>query len=96
MVFDASPKEHNKSLNDCLYPGPNLNPNLLDFIINFRTFNTAFYTDIEKTFLQIIIAEEDCDYWKFLWLHNDAKNFFQILRYRLGFHVRLLFRLQLI
>lgn len=48
-------KKNNKSLNDCLYVGPNLNPNLLDIIINFRKFNTAFCTNIEKAFLQITV-----------------------------------------
>ncbi|GFX34155.1 integrase catalytic domain-containing protein [Trichonephila clavipes] len=37
IVFDAASHQANElSLNDCLWPGPNLNPNLLDVLINFR------------------------------------------------------------
>lgn len=80
--FDASSKENNKSLNDCLCSGSDLNRNLLDIIINLRKLNTAFCADIKKAFLPISIAEEDRKYLKFLWLDNDAKIFFRILRFR--------------
>ncbi|XP_054708996.1 uncharacterized protein LOC129218696 [Uloborus diversus] len=72
MVFDASSKEkHLNSLNDCLFPGPNLNPNVLDIILSFRKHNVAFCADLEKAFLQIGIAEEDRNYLKFIWFSNE-------------------------
>ncbi|GFR12308.1 uncharacterized protein TNCT_49861, partial [Trichonephila clavata] len=81
MVYDASSNEkHLNSLNNCLHPGPNLNPNILDMIINFRTFNIAFCADLEKAFLQIGIKEEDRDYLNFLWF-SDEKDNFKILRF---------------
>ncbi|GFU32411.1 DUF1758 domain-containing protein [Nephila pilipes] len=37
IVFDAALHQTNElSFNDCLWPGPNLNPKLLDVLINFR------------------------------------------------------------
>lgn len=37
VVFDASSHEEGlPSLNDCLLPGPNLNPSLLDVLTKFR------------------------------------------------------------
>ncbi|GFQ94157.1 transposable element Tcb2 transposase [Trichonephila clavata] len=81
MVYDASSNEkHLNSLNNCLHSGPNLNPNILDMIVNFRTFNIAFCADLEKRFLQIGIKEEDRDYLKFLWFSNEKDNF-KILRF---------------
>ncbi|XP_054709007.1 uncharacterized protein LOC129218706 [Uloborus diversus] len=72
MVFDASSKEkHLNSLNDCLFPGPNLNPNVLDIILSFKKHNIAFCADLEKAFLQIGIAEEDRNYLKFIWFSNE-------------------------
>lgn len=76
IVFDASSKENNKSLNDCLCSGSDLNRNLFDIIINLRKLNTAFCADIKNAFLQISIAEEDRNYLIILWLDNDAKKHF--------------------
>ncbi|GFW05746.1 integrase catalytic domain-containing protein [Trichonephila clavipes] len=47
IVFDAASHQANElSLNDCLWPGPNLNPNLLDVLINFRLNRVAISSDI--------------------------------------------------
>ena len=62
VVFDASSKCTNGlSLNDCMIPGPNLNPAILNLILCFRQFGHAFSADIEKAFLQIGISEIDRD-----------------------------------
>ncbi|XP_044027348.1 uncharacterized protein LOC122864200 isoform X1 [Siniperca chuatsi] len=79
VVFDASSHEEGcSSLNDCLYSGPNLNPNLLDVLIQFRLHEIAFTADITKAFLQISLSEKDKDAVRFLWLHGpptkDCKN----------------------
>ncbi|GBO39199.1 hypothetical protein AVEN_271449-1 [Araneus ventricosus] len=66
MVFDSSSKgKGHKSLNDCLTPGPPLNPRILDVLLRFREFEYAFCSDIQGTFLTIGIAEEDKDYLRF-------------------------------
>ncbi|GFX26058.1 integrase catalytic domain-containing protein [Trichonephila clavipes] len=57
IVFDAASHQANElSLNDCLWPGPNLNPNLLDVLINFRLNRVAISSDIRQAFLQIYLA----------------------------------------
>ncbi|KFM63037.1 hypothetical protein X975_02648, partial [Stegodyphus mimosarum] len=83
IVYDASSKSNDAlSLNDCLQPGPNLNPNILDIILKFRENRIAFSADIEKAFLQISIAEEDRDYLRFLYFKNlDRKE--NIISYKM-------------
>lgn len=72
IVYDASSKQQGSvSLNDCLLPGPNLNPSVLDLILRFRVFKYAFSADIEKAFHQIGIAEIDRDVLRFLYFDND-------------------------
>ena len=71
IVYDASAKGKNqKSLNECLSTGPNLNPNILDIILKFRERKIAFTADIEKAFLQIGINSVDRDYLRFLYSEN--------------------------
>ncbi|KFM77999.1 hypothetical protein X975_25815, partial [Stegodyphus mimosarum] len=73
MVFNCSLKAKlNLSLNDYLETGPNLNPNVLDIISNFRKFKIAFCADIEKAFLMIGISKEDRKFLKFLWLSENT------------------------
>ncbi|GFX96418.1 transposable element Tcb2 transposase [Trichonephila clavipes] len=73
IVFDASSKGKNsESLNDLLFSGPNLMPDVLHIILKFRKYEIAFSSDIEKAFLNISIAQEDRKYLKFLWF--DIKN----------------------
>ncbi|GFX05083.1 integrase catalytic domain-containing protein [Trichonephila clavipes] len=68
IVFDAGSHQNNElSLNDCLWPGINLNPNLLDILINFRLNAIAFCSDIKQAFLQICLAHEHKDAVRFLW-----------------------------
>ncbi|GBM20678.1 hypothetical protein AVEN_150654-1 [Araneus ventricosus] len=75
IVFDASSKQGNfYSLNDCLMPGPNLNPSILDLLINFRKHKIAFSADIEKAFLQIGIKENERDFLRFLYFDKNNDN----------------------
>ncbi|GFX86028.1 integrase catalytic domain-containing protein [Trichonephila clavipes] len=68
IVFDAGSHQNNElSLNDCLWPGINLNPNLLDILINFRLNAIAFCSDIKQVFFQICLADEHKDAVRFLW-----------------------------
>ncbi|XP_054709054.1 uncharacterized protein LOC129218752 [Uloborus diversus] len=72
IVYDASSKVNVEvSLNQCLIPGPNLNPSILDLILCFRQFKYAFSADIEKAFHQIGIVETDRDALRFLYFDNE-------------------------
>lgn len=60
VVFDASSSLAGRlSLNDVLESGPNLNPELIDLLLRFRTHNIAAVADIEKAFLQVSLTKED-------------------------------------
>ncbi|GFU33809.1 integrase catalytic domain-containing protein [Nephila pilipes] len=72
IVFDARSHQNNElSLNDCLWAGINLNPNLLDILINFRLNAIAFCSDIKQAFLQICLANEHKDDVRFLWSDDE-------------------------
>ncbi|GBL84606.1 hypothetical protein AVEN_191071-1 [Araneus ventricosus] len=72
IVFDAGSHQNNElSLNDCLWPGKNLNPNLLDLLIDFRLNKTAVCSDIKQAFLQICLAEEHKDAARFFWSNEE-------------------------
>ena len=83
IVFDASSKTCNVSLNDCLLKGPNY---IFDFqfffFLRFRLFPIAITADIEKAFLQIGIKEADRDYLRFLWVDDILKENPKIIRNR--------------
>ncbi|GFW78344.1 integrase catalytic domain-containing protein [Trichonephila clavipes] len=72
IVFDAGSHQNNElSLNDCLWPGINLNPNLLDILIYFGLNTIAFCSDIKQAFLQICLADEHKDAVRFLWSDDE-------------------------
>ncbi|KAF8789244.1 hypothetical protein HNY73_007194 [Argiope bruennichi] len=74
IVFDATPHQANElSLNDCLCPGPNLYPNLLDVLIKFRLNKIAISSDIRQSFLQICLADKHKDALLFLWTPSDSR-----------------------
>ncbi|GFU09138.1 reverse transcriptase domain-containing protein [Trichonephila clavipes] len=51
IVFDASSHEDGQpSLNDCIWSGENLNPNIFHLIISFRLNTIAITADIERAF----------------------------------------------
>ena len=82
IVFAASAKNAGPSLNDCLYKGPCLVPLLYDILVRFRINNVAIVADIKQAFLQVIVAEEDRDYLRFLWWKNPFDENPEIIKYR--------------
>ncbi|XP_035206868.1 uncharacterized protein LOC118181786 [Stegodyphus dumicola] len=86
IVFDASSSHNFKhlSLNDCLWSGPNLNSNIFDILVNFRLNKVAFTSDIEKAFLQILLAEKDSDVVRFLWEENGKIQVYRFNRVLFG------------
>ncbi|GFX04884.1 integrase catalytic domain-containing protein [Trichonephila clavipes] len=74
IVFDAASHQANElSLNDCLWPGPNLNPNLLDVLINFRLNRVAISSDIRQAFFQMCLADKHKDFVRFLWTDSNPR-----------------------
>ncbi|GFX39930.1 integrase catalytic domain-containing protein [Trichonephila clavipes] len=74
IVFETASHQANKlSLNDCLWPGPNLNPNLLDVLINFKLNRVAISLDIRQAFLQICLADKHKDFVRFLWTDSNPR-----------------------
>ncbi|GBM73328.1 hypothetical protein AVEN_258872-1 [Araneus ventricosus] len=81
VVFDAS--AHSiiaPSLNHSLSAGPNLNPELLGVLANFRLHKIAFTADIEQAFLQIMLRPDQRDAVRFLWLNEGLETNYKILR----------------
>ena len=68
VVFDASsrPSSDSQSLNECLYSGPALIPTIFNVLLRFREKRIALVGDIEKAFLNVVVAEEDRDVLRLL------------------------------
>lgn len=72
LVFDAASHQANElSLNDCLWPGPNLYPNLFDILVQFRLNRFVVSSDIRQAFLQICLTDNHKDALRFLWTDSD-------------------------
>lgn len=70
IVFDAASHQANGlSLNDCLWPCPNLYPNLPDVLTNF---SCAISSNVLQTFLQICLEDKRRIVIRFLFAHNDS------------------------
>ncbi|XP_015437066.1 PREDICTED: uncharacterized protein LOC107192351 [Dufourea novaeangliae] len=68
VVFNGSRSTSSgKSLNDCLYTGPNLLPPLADVFQRWRRHLVTFTADVEKMYRQILVHEDDQDYQWILW-----------------------------
>ena len=66
----SSTKAHDTdeaSLNDCVLPGPALQPNLVSVLLRFRSHPIAIMADVKKMSLQIKLASEDQDVHHYLW-----------------------------
>ena len=93
VVYDASAKTRqcNKSLNECLYRGLVMLPDLPGLLLRFRLSPIGIISDIEKAFLSISLQTRDRDVTRFLWLKNagtsDITNNLQVYRFA-GYHLR--------
>ena len=68
VVFDASaPTTSGLSLNDTLAVGPMLHPTLDQILIRFRSYRVALTGDIQKMYREILLAQSDQQYHRFLW-----------------------------
>lgn len=72
IVYDASAKPwKGPSLNQCLFPGPNLLSDLTTILLNFRLYKYPLIADVEKAFLMVGIKKEHRDYFKIVWTDLD-------------------------
>ena len=71
VVFDASAKCNNISLNDILQ-GPNLQRKLFDVLLRFRQYPVAIACDISEMYLRIRLYPEDKSCHRSLWRDLDA------------------------
>ena len=78
VVFDASAKFHNTSLNDNLLPGVDFLNNLISVLLRFKEGRFAVIADIEKVLHQVRVRLKDTDALRFLWRANpqdDIKDY---------------------
>ena len=75
------PGEGELSINDSLYPGPNLIPKLLDVLVQFRNHPVVLSADIEKAFL-INVHEGDRDMLRFLWFEEPPNPNSEVIHLR--------------
>ncbi|XP_064117877.1 uncharacterized protein LOC135223344 [Macrobrachium nipponense] len=67
IVFNASSKaKNNKSLNECLLPGPNLVELAYNLLLKFRMNKYAMLADISKAFHRVLLDPCDAKYTRFL------------------------------
>ena len=74
IVYDASSKasKYDVSLNECLFRGPVILPDLTMMLIRFRTKPVVIISDVEKAFLQVALQTSDRDVTRFLWYAEDT------------------------
>ena len=86
MVFDGSFSygKRGTSINQCLFTGPSLLPDLFLVLIRFRKHPVALTGDIEKAFLQVGVSEAYRDLLRFLWI-NDCKEVVELRFARVPF-----------
>ena len=88
IVFDASAREQDSVfLNDCVLPGPALQPNLASVLIRFRTHRIGMMADVEKMYLQIKLSPKDQDVHRYLWRDlktDEAPKVYKMLRLTFG------------
>ncbi|GFV07153.1 WD repeat-containing protein 35 [Trichonephila clavipes] len=68
-VFDASARtKGSPSLNECLEKGPKFIEVIPTILNRFRKYKIGVISDLEKTFLQIEVREQDRDFLRFMWV----------------------------
>lgn len=87
VVYDGSAKRKTGfSVNDVMYDGPVLLPDMLGVIWRFRLGNYAASSDLEKAFLQIALNEDQRDVVRFLlpknWNQEVSAENVQVYRFK--------------
>ena len=83
VVFDASCSNGSSpSLNDCLYPGPNLLCKIFDILLRFQSNPIAILSNIKQAFLNIEIAKVHQDFLRLLWFEDPFNPSSELVIYR--------------
>ena len=67
VVFDASRRSGERSLNEHLSPGPSLQADLVLILLRWRRHRFVICADIKMMYRQILVAEEDQDLQRIVW-----------------------------
>ena len=74
IVHDAAAKGVDGfSINECLLPGPPLQPDIVGILLRFRLNLIGIVCDISKMFFQIGNLKEDKKWHRFLWRFNEQE-----------------------
>ncbi|XP_062703957.1 uncharacterized protein LOC134286361 [Aedes albopictus] len=74
VVFDgSSATTTGVSLNDILLDAPNINADLFDVLLRFRSYPVVFIADIEKMYRQVLVHPGDTDYMRIVWRDSPDK-----------------------
>ena len=66
IVFDSAVSYKGTSLNDTMLTGPKLQRDVLEVLLRFRQKPVALVADIKEMFSQVVLAENDRRYHRFL------------------------------
>ena len=72
IVFDASAKLNEKSLNTEALPGPKLQSNIFDILVRFRKELEVLVGDVSQMYHQLVLKPEDRPFHRFLWRNLDV------------------------
>ncbi|XP_025419482.1 uncharacterized protein LOC112689831 [Sipha flava] len=82
VVFNASARTSTgASLNESMYTGPKLQPDIQVVLLRSRLWKYVFMADIKQMYRQIVIQPSDRDYLRILWRFSTTS---PIEDYRLG------------
>lgn len=75
VVFDGSSKTSNDcSLNELMFVGATVHPELFDCILRFRLHKYVFTADIQKMYRMISVNERDQQYQRIVWRDHPSED----------------------
>ena len=73
IVFDGSfPGQNRVSLNKCLLPGPQYEPDFLRLVYKFRADEIALCGDVSRMYLAVRLHKDDRKFLRFLWFKDGV------------------------
>ena len=73
ILCNAAAKYHDVALNDNLLSGPDLLQSLIGINFRFRGHQIALSADLEATFLQVAVPNDDSRFFRFLWREDPER-----------------------